>query len=208
MKNTERIQANNAELREAIEMAESLPDVGEGGEPTPTQEKTIDITENGTHTVTPDEGYALSKVMANVNVPIPEGYIKPNGTLEVTENDTFDVTDKVSVNVNVPTGDPGGFAETVTEITMSLPQISAGNFSSASVDYTPVYQNSVIVLDVIDCHLNEAGDLYGFPVVFQVLPKYENYQKVEGVKSITAIRMGTSTAKIDITLKVHEIKCS
>ena len=37
MTNTERIQANNAELREAIEMAESLPDVGEGGEPTPTQ---------------------------------------------------------------------------------------------------------------------------------------------------------------------------
>ena len=61
---------------------------------------------------------------------------------------------------------------------------------------------------VIDCVFNEAGDLYGFPVIFQVLPKYENYQKVEGVKSITAIRMGKSTAKIDITLKVHEIKCS
>ena len=61
---------------------------------------------------------------------------------------------------------------------------------------------------VIDCVFNEAGDLYGLPVIFQVLPKYENYQKVEGVKSITAIRMGKSTAKIDITLKVHEIKCS
>lgn len=105
-------------------------------------------------------------------------------------------------------GDPGGFVETVTEITMSLPQISAGTFSSASVDYTPVYQNSIIVLDVVSCHINEGGELYGFPVVFQVLPKYENYKKVEGVKSITAIRMGTSTGKIDITLKVHEIKCS
>lgn len=31
MTNTERIQANNAELREAIEMAESLPDAGQGG---------------------------------------------------------------------------------------------------------------------------------------------------------------------------------
>lgn len=31
MTNTERIQANNAELREAIEMAEKLPDAGEGG---------------------------------------------------------------------------------------------------------------------------------------------------------------------------------
>ena len=76
----------------------------EGGTPTPTQEKAVNITANGTHTVTPDEGYALSKVTANVNVPIPEGYIQPSGTLEVTENGTFDVTDKASVNVNVPTG--------------------------------------------------------------------------------------------------------
>ena len=105
-------------------------------------------------------------------------------------------------------GQGGGIAETVTQLSMTLPQISPGTFSSASVDYTPVYENSIIVLDVIDCVFNEAGDLYGLPVIFQVLPKYENYQKVEGVKSITAIRMGVSTAKIDITLKVHEIKCS
>lgn len=105
-------------------------------------------------------------------------------------------------------GDPGGFVETVTEITMSLPQISAGTFSSASVDYTPVYGDSIIVLDVVSCHFNEGGELYGFPVVFQVLPKYEMYSLVSGVKSITAIRMGQSTGKIDITLKVHEIKCS
>lgn len=40
------------------------------------------------------------------------------------------------------------------------------------------------------------------------LDKIDNQDKVEGVKSITAIRMGASTAQIDITLKVHEIKCS
>ena len=39
-----------------------------GGTPTPTQEKTVEITDNGTVEVTPDEGYALSKVTANVNV--------------------------------------------------------------------------------------------------------------------------------------------
>lgn len=38
------------------------------GAETPTQEKTIDITENGIVEVTPDEGYALSKVTATVNV--------------------------------------------------------------------------------------------------------------------------------------------
>ena len=106
------------------------------------------------------------------------------------------------------TGGQGGITETVTQLSMTLPQISAGTFSSVSADYTPVYENSIISLDIVSCHLKEGSDFYGMPVVFQVLPKYANSQIVEGVKSITAIRMGASTAKIDITLKVHEIKCS
>lgn len=116
--NNERIQANNAELREAIELAEKLPDAGSGGTPTPTQEKTVNITENGTHTVTPDDGYALSKVTANVSVPIPDGYIIPSGTKEITENGTHSVTEFESVDVNVPIPDgyiqPSGSLE-ITE---------------------------------------------------------------------------------------------
>lgn len=131
MTNTERIQANNAELREAIEMAESLPDVGEGGEPTPTQEKTIDITENGTHTVTPDEGYALSKVTANVNVPIPDGYIIPSGTLDITENGTHDVTEYASVNVNVAAGGGGITADQIATGTIE------GNLSISANKVNP-----------------------------------------------------------------------
>ena len=103
-------------------------------------------------------------------------------------------------------GDPGSLIETVTQLSMTLPQISSGTFSSVSVDYTPVYANSIISLDIVSCHMKEGNEFTGMPVVFQVLPKYANYQKVEGVKSITAIRMGQSTAKIDIVLKVHEIK--
>lgn len=141
MTNKERIQANNAELLDLIDMAENLPDVGEGGTPTPTQEKNVEITTNGTHEVTPDDGYALSKVTANVNVPtpdpvlislnvtangtydppdgidgfnpvsvnvpIPDGYIKPAGSVEITENGEFDVTgaEKVIVNVEQSAGD-------------------------------------------------------------------------------------------------------
>lgn len=39
-----------------------------GGTATPTQEKTVNITETGTVEITPDAGYALSKVTAVVNV--------------------------------------------------------------------------------------------------------------------------------------------
>lgn len=40
----------------------------------------------------------------NVVEVIPDGYIKPTGTKEITENDTYDVTEFASVKVNVPTG--------------------------------------------------------------------------------------------------------
>lgn len=53
MTNTERITANNAELREAIEMAETLPDI---------QNETLEITKNGMYNV-------LSYHLVDVNVP-------------------------------------------------------------------------------------------------------------------------------------------
>lgn len=39
-----------------------------GGEPTPTQEKTVEIKANGTVEILPDDGYALSKAIAIVSV--------------------------------------------------------------------------------------------------------------------------------------------
>lgn len=75
---------------------------GGGGTSTPTQAKSININKNGIVDVTPDTGYTLSKVTANVNVPIPDGYIVPSGSLEVTENGTYDVTEKTEVQVAVP----------------------------------------------------------------------------------------------------------
>ena len=54
---------------------------------TPTQEKTIDITANGTVEVTPDEGHALSKVTANVDVP-KEGVDKIQRWIELSGDST------------------------------------------------------------------------------------------------------------------------
>lgn len=73
-----------------------------GGEGLPTQEKSVEITQNGTTEVLPDDGYALSKVGVTVNVPIPDGYIKPSGTKAINQNGTHDVTQYASVDVAVP----------------------------------------------------------------------------------------------------------
>lgn len=122
MTNTERIQANNAELRECIEIAENLPDVGGGAEPVI---EALSVTANGAYTA-PDGVDGYSPV--TVNVPVPDGYIKPSGTLEVTENGTHDVTEYASVNVNV---EASGGAESVIE------DMLIGGFSKESLtEYT------------------------------------------------------------------------
>lgn len=60
------------------------------------QEKTV--IENGE--VVPDEGYyGLSKV--KINVPIPEGYIQPSGSIELDENKTYDITNYKNAIVRV-----------------------------------------------------------------------------------------------------------
>lgn len=134
--------------------------------------------------------------------------LKDTWTDKIDNQDIVYAEDINSIaNAVIALEDSGAFTETVTTMTMTLPQISPGTFSSTSKDYTLVYANSIIIIDVIDCHYNESGELNGLPVVFSVLPKYENLQKVAGKKSITAFRMGTSTAKINITLKIHEIQC-
>lgn len=99
-----KLEQNTVALQKLLNDVNNLPDAGEGGTPTPTQRKTVSITTNGIHTVTPDNGYALSEVTANVFVPIPEGYIEPSGNLEITENGHYDITEKATVTVNVTVG--------------------------------------------------------------------------------------------------------
>ena len=121
----------------------------EGGTPTPTQEKTVEITANGTVSVAPDEGYALSKVTANVNVPIPEGYIKPNGTLTIDKNGTYDVTEKASAVVSIPE----------KEIVLQNKTIEANGTYSADAGYDGLGQVTVNVTGSTNTESEEVAAL-------------------------------------------------
>lgn len=88
----------------------------------PEQSKTVNITANGTQTVTPDSGKVLSSVVINTNVPAPTVQtqeksvtITQNGASEVTP-DTGKYLSKVSITTNVP-NTPTPTQEKTQEIT-------------------------------------------------------------------------------------------
>ena len=93
--------------------------------PDPTAIKEIDS--NGDHDV---RRYGV----ARVNVPIPPGYVRPSGSLDITENaDGIDVTDKASVNVNVPIP-PGYIMPTGTKVITENGTVDVSQFSEAEVN--------------------------------------------------------------------------
>lgn len=72
----------------------------------------LTVRENGTYTA-PEGVDGYSPVV--VEVPIPDGYIVPSGTKEISENGIHDVTQYASVVVNVPSKEPLLQEKTVTE---------------------------------------------------------------------------------------------
>jgi hypothetical protein len=87
-----------------------------------TQTKSINIIENGTSTVLPDENYdALDEVDITVNVPIPAPNLQnknvnivENGNTEVEPDAGYDGLNKVNINVNVPSSEPNLQSKDIT----------------------------------------------------------------------------------------------
>lgn len=65
----------------------------------------------------PDNCYGYNKVKVN---PIPDEYIKPSGTLDITENGITDVTNYSKVDVNVETIIPEDLTEELSTYNSSL----------------------------------------------------------------------------------------
>lgn len=138
---SEDLDAVIAEQRELIdELSEALDNKAGGGTSTPTQEKTVEITANGTTVITPDAGYALSKVTANVSIPSDK---KPEQTktVEITENGTVNVTPDsgkvlsgVTVNVAVPETVPNLQEKTATENGTVVPDSGYDGLSKVIVN--------------------------------------------------------------------------
>ena len=131
---------NTEELQNVLAAVKALPEAGKA-EPV-LQEKRVTPTETPKY-VEPDDGYdGLSKVTVGA---IPSAFIRPEGTLTITENGTTaDVSEYEKVNVSIPMGSRTFTANGVylasdfncegfSAVTVAVPEVPASSGSTVSV---------------------------------------------------------------------------
>ena len=93
------------------------------------QEKSVNIIENGTTSVVPDEGYSLSKVDVNVNVPPTPTQEK---SVNITENGTTSIEPDLGFNLS---------SVNVTVDVSSLPIVTmtAAEYAAITADPNTIY---------------------------------------------------------------------
>lgn len=103
----------------------------------------INITANGTKTLATAGKYCDRNIDVQVNVPIPDGYIKPSGSKTITENGTHDVTQYASAVVNVA-GKPTQFTNLYDPANVVLKTRS--DCSSGTTSFTSDSQCNYVVI--------------------------------------------------------------
>lgn len=121
------------------------------GEP---QIKEVEYVENGEYSVEPDAKCDLEEVKIKVNVPIPEGYLKPDGSIDITENGKVDITEYKYVDVDVQP-DLENIEITPTKEEQRLNSENAYGFNNVVVKSIP--DEYIIPKDVLD--ITENGEV-------------------------------------------------
>ena len=158
-------------------------------------EKTID--ENGEYFASNDNADGYSKV--TVAVPIPDGYIKPSGTLEIDKNGTHSVTEYASVNVAVPTPTVTTEEATVTPTkeTQTVTPTNADYIAKVTVNPIPdkyieptgtlsITENGTHpVTEYANVEVNVAASGGGNDALAEAMAKRDGESLFEGAKNLT-----------------------
>lgn len=148
----------------------------------------IDITENTGSGFLDITEYSVAKV----NVPIPEGYIIPTGTLNISKNGTHDVTEysKVSVGVS-PTG----------QIKITDNGIyNVGQYLTANVQVEGA--GGITPEGTIELKTNGDHDVTNYATAKVNVPIPEGYIKPSGTKEITENGTHTITQYNEVNVNV------
>ena len=114
------------------------------------------ITANGTYTA-PEGVDGYSPI--TVNVPIPDGYIKPTGAKEITENGTYDVRGYETANVNVQASGGGGENKLPSVVDGTVTEITADDLEGATqIKVRAFYECTVLTNVVIPSTVTAIGD--------------------------------------------------
>ena len=124
----------------------------------PEQTKTVNITENGTTSVLPDEGSVLSKVDVNVNVPDPE-----LEELSVIANGTYTPTKYgySKVNVNVAGGGTIDLSNGTKFGYSNFSEIPYCDYSRATTDVSFMFTNCKMIQNVSIMNFKQPTNMNG-----------------------------------------------
>lgn len=155
------------------------------------QEKTIEYTENGEYTIKPDTGYVLEKANVKVNVPLPEGYIKPDGTIDITSNGEVDVTNYEKANVNIAFNNDvlkGVVSRTITKITAKDLEglISIGDYAFYGCSLAEIEIPNTITITGRNCFQNNKFEKIVIPDNITTLGIYF----VQGCTNLKEVTIG------------------